>query len=79
MKKSTFLIINVLLLLGIILICFACQENEQPQGVTYNPQPKSSVMSNEQRQAAIAKKRDEANTRLSFADYNNAVKLTIRA
>ena len=32
MKKSTFLIINVLLLLGIVLICFACQENEQPQG-----------------------------------------------
>lgn len=78
MKKITVLILFLLLLLGIVMICFACQENEQPQGITYNPQHKSDVMSNEQRQAAIAKKRDEANTRLSLTDYNNAVKLTIR-
>ena len=77
MKKSTFLII-MLFLLSIVLICFACQENEQPQGVTYNPQPKSSVMSDEQRQAAIAQKRKETNRRLTPTEYNNSVKLTIR-
>ncbi len=78
MKRPTVFSVIILFLWGIVLMCFACQENEQPQGVTYNPQPKSSVMSDEQRQAAIAQKRKELNMLLTPAEYKNAVKLTIR-
>lgn len=80
-KKNVVIAVIIILLVGVLLICFACQEyqgnQQQPKGTTYNPQPKGSGMSDYQRQEAIDKKRSELNGRLAPADYKNAVKLTI--
>jgi hypothetical protein len=77
-KNSVLIIVIVLLLIDVVLVCFACQENnEKPAGTTYNPKPKNSVLSEEQRREAIDKKREALHGRLASDDYKNAVKLTI--
>lgn len=80
-KKSVVMAVIIILLVGVLLVCFACQEyqgnQQQLKGTTYNPQPKGGGMSDYQRQEAIDKKRSELNGRLAPADYKNAVKLTI--
>lgn len=80
-KKSVIIAVIILLLVGILLVCFACQDSQdkqqQPKGITYNPQPKGSNMTENERQEAIDNKRSELYGRLAPADYKNAVKLTI--
>ena len=67
--------------LGFAATCFSfagCGGNsEQQQGVVYQPKPKTSTMTAEERQAAIAKQKASLNGYMDSASYNNAVKLTI--
>lgn len=68
----------VLGLAAIVLSLAGCGgSNEKQQGVVYQPKSKSSAMSVEERQAAIAKQKASLNGLMDSTSYNNAVKLTI--
>lgn len=68
----------VLGLAAIVLSLAGCGgSNEKQQGVVYQPKSKSSTMSVEERQAAIAKQKASLNGLMDSTSYNNAVKLTI--
>lgn len=57
------------------LILCAC--NNSQKRTVYQPRQKQSIMTNEQRQAAIAHKQAEMRGMLDSASYQNAIKLTI--
>lgn len=68
----------VLGLAAIVLSLAGCSgSNEKQQGVVYQPKSKSSTMTAEERQTAIAKQKASLNGFMDSASYNNAVKLTI--
>lgn len=68
----------VLGLAAIVLSLAGCGgSNEKQLGVVYQPKSKSSTMSVEERQAAIAKQKASLNGLMDSTSYNNAVKLTI--
>jgi len=78
MKKKAFF---ELAMLSITMVCLGigCNSNanQQQRGVVYQPQPKQSTMTAEQRQLAITKQQAALNGYLDSVDYWNAVKLTI--
>ncbi len=78
MKKKAFVGLAVLSI-AVVCLCIGCNSNvnQQQQGVVYQPQPKQSTMTDEQRQSAIAKQRAALNGYLDSINYWNAVKLTI--
>lgn len=78
MKKKT-IIGATMLSIAVLCLFIGCSNNinQQQQGVVYQPQPKQSTMTAEQRQSAIAKQRAALNGYLDSVDYWNAVKLTI--
>lgn len=79
--RKTLTILSVACIFGITVTCafFAgCNsDGGQQQGVVYQPKQKSSTMSTEERQAAIAKQKALLNGYMDSVSYNNAVKLTI--
>ena len=81
MKKLVNTIVIIICLVGVTAICFlfvGCSGNSgRQQGVVYQPKPKSSTMTAEERQAAIAKQKAALNGYVDSVTYNNAVKLTI--
>lgn len=81
MKKLIKTILIIACILGIAAICFfflGCNgKSKQQQGVVYQPKTKSSTMTAEERQAAIAKQKAAMNGYVDSVTYNNSVKLTI--
>lgn len=81
MKKLLLIVLSIVCQLGIASLCFFCigcdSNTSQQQGVVYQPETKSSSLSDEQRQAAIARQRAALNGYLDSVSYRNAVKLTI--
>ena len=81
MKKLLLIVLSIVCQLGFVSLCFFCigcgSNTNQPQGVIYQPETKSSSLSDEQRQVAIARQRAALNGYLDSVSYRNAVKLTI--
>lgn len=81
MKKLLLIVLCIVCQLGVVSLCFFCigcnGNTNQPQGVVYQPETKNSSLSDEQRQAAIARQRAALNGYLDSVSYRNAVKLTI--
>ena len=77
MRKKTFIVL-VVLSFSVVCLFFGCTTTtQQQQGVVFQPQPKQSTMTAEQRQSALAKQRSKLYGFLDSITYRNAVKLTI--